>query len=76
MSGGLTLSGGEPLMQDRFAVRLLAAAKGMGVHTAIETNAYLGDRLSDQELEQIEDRRPRQVGPGSARLAPTIYGAR
>lgn len=54
MSGGITLSGGEPLMQDRFAVRLLAAAKGMGVHTAIETNAYLSDRLSDQELEQID----------------------
>jgi pyruvate formate lyase activating enzyme len=54
MSGGLTLSGGEPLMQDRFAVRLLTAARGMGVHTAIETNAYLGDRLTDAELEQID----------------------
>src|SRR5215470_54042 len=51
MSGGFTLSGGEPLMQDRFAVKLLAAAKAMGVHTAIETNGYLGDRLSDAELE-------------------------
>src|SRR6201998_2266158 len=28
MSGGFTLSGGEPLMQDRFVVKLLAAAKG------------------------------------------------
>jgi len=54
MSGGLTLSGGEPLMQDRFAVRLLAAAKGMGVHTAIETNGFLGDRLSDEELKSID----------------------
>src|SRR5215831_1995607 len=27
MSGGFTLSGGEPLMQDRFAVRLFASAK-------------------------------------------------
>src|SRR6187455_216862 len=54
MSGGLTLSGGEPLMQDRFAVRLLAAAKGMGVHTAIETNGFLGERLSDEELKSID----------------------
>ena len=41
MNGGFTLSGGEPLMQDRFAVRLFAAVKAMGVHTAIETNGYL-----------------------------------
>ena len=54
MSGGLTLSGGEPLMQDRFAVRLCTAAKAMGVHTAIETNGYLSERLSDAELEQID----------------------
>ena len=26
----------------------------MGVHTAIETNGYLGDRLSDAELDQID----------------------
>src|SRR6476660_225865 len=50
MSGGFTLSGGEPLMQDRYAVRLCSAAKAMGIHTAIETNGYLGDRLSDAEL--------------------------
>ena len=54
MAGGLTLSGGEPLMQDRFVVRLLAAAKGMGVHTALDTNGYLGERLSDEELNQID----------------------
>src|SRR6185503_16352557 len=54
MSGGLTLSGGEPLMQDRFAVRLFDAAKSMGIHTCIETNGYLGDRLSDDELNKID----------------------
>jgi pyruvate formate lyase activating enzyme len=54
MSGGITISGGEPLMQDRFAVRLLTAAKKLEVHTAIETNGHLGDRLTDQELEQID----------------------
>jgi pyruvate formate lyase activating enzyme len=54
MSGGFTLSGGEPLMQQRFAMKLLAAAKGMGIHTAIESNGYYGDRLSDEELDAID----------------------
>jgi len=54
MSGGLTVSGGEPLLQDRFVVKLLAAAKTMGIHTAIETNGSLGDRLSDEELDALD----------------------
>lgn len=53
MAGGLTISGGEPLMQDRFVVKLFDAARGMGVHTALDTNGYLGDRLSDAELEKV-----------------------
>jgi pyruvate formate lyase activating enzyme len=54
MHGGFTLSGGEPLMQARFAVRLFAAVKEMGVHTAIETNGFFGDHLSDEELKLID----------------------
>src|SRR5262245_60950607 len=54
MSGGLTVSGGEPLMQHKFVLKLLAAAKGMGLHTTIETNGYLSDRLTDQDLESID----------------------
>ena len=41
-------------MQDRFAVKLLTAAKAMGVHTALDTNGYYGDRLTDEELEAID----------------------
>ena len=54
MSGGFTISGGEPLMQDRFVVKLCTAAQAMGIHTAIETNGFLGERLSDAELEKID----------------------
>ena len=54
MSGGFTLSGGEALMQDRFAVKLFSAAKGMGIHTALDTNGYYGDRLGDAELETVD----------------------
>ena len=54
MRGGFTLSGGEPLMQDRFAARLFAAVKKMGVHTAIETNGWYGERLTDDEIRNID----------------------
>jgi len=54
MKGGFTLSGGDPLMQHRFSVKLLAAARAMGIHTAIETNGFYGDRLSDAELGTID----------------------
>lgn len=53
MSGGFTLSGGEPLMQDRFAIKLLSAAHAMGIHTALDTNGSLGNRLTDGELDSI-----------------------
>ncbi len=39
--GGITLSGGEPLMQPVFAAELLKACKERGWTTAIETAAYV-----------------------------------
>jgi pyruvate formate lyase activating enzyme len=54
MKGGFTLSGGEPLHQARFAARLFAATKAMGVHTAIETNGFYHDSLTDAELADID----------------------
>src|SRR5690242_7434917 len=54
MSCGFALSGGGPRMQDRFAVKLFAAAKAMGIHPALDTNVYLGSRLADAELETID----------------------
>ncbi len=38
--GGVTLSGGEPLMQAEFSCALLRAAKGEGIHTCMETCGY------------------------------------
>ena len=54
MKGGLTISGGEPLMQHRFVVKLFRVAKQMGIHTALDTNGYLGARLSDEDLASID----------------------
>ena len=38
--GGMTLSGGEPLMQPDFAELLLVEAKARGLHTVVETSGY------------------------------------
>lgn len=52
--GGLTISGGEPLMQPAFVARILRGAKAMGVHTAIDTSGYLGAHCTDAMLEDID----------------------
>lgn len=54
MKGGLTISGGEPLMQHRFVLKVFAAAKEMGVHTALDSNGYFGDRLTEADLDSID----------------------
>jgi pyruvate formate lyase activating enzyme len=54
MSGGLTISGGEPLMQQKFVFKVLEVAKKLGIHTAIETNGYLGANLSDADIENLD----------------------
>ena len=38
--GGMTLSGGEPLLQPEFAESLLHAAKNAGLHCCVETSGY------------------------------------
>ena len=54
LDGGLTISGGEPMVQLAFTRRILAAAKQMGLHTAIETSGYLGDRVDDNYLGNLD----------------------
>lgn len=41
-NGGITLSGGEPLMQPSFSAALLEACRENGIGTAIETSAHAG----------------------------------
>jgi pyruvate formate lyase activating enzyme len=54
MNGGLTISGGEVLVQIAFTYRILRAARSMGLHTAIETSGYLGARATDDYLREID----------------------
>src|SRR6266481_7260315 len=54
LDGGLTISGGEPMVQLAFTRRILAGAQKMGLHTAIETSGFLGDRADDSYLSAID----------------------
>lgn len=52
--GGLTISGGEPLFQIAFTRRVLKEVHDAGIHTTIDTSGYLGARLTDEDLENID----------------------
>ncbi|RPI91410.1 MAG: glycyl-radical enzyme activating protein [Chloroflexi bacterium] len=39
-SGGVTLSGGEPMLQPAFALEILAGCQAQGIHTALETTTH------------------------------------
>ena len=54
LDGGLTISGGEPTVQLAFTRRILMGAKELGLHTAIETSGYLGDRVDDRYLAALD----------------------
>ncbi len=52
--GGVTLSGGEALVQHRFTTRLLRELKAKGVHTAIETTGYAAPAIFRRVLDQAD----------------------
>ena len=52
--GGITLSGGEPLMQPALARDLLQKSKSHGIHTAIETSFYTSLELIKKALPYLD----------------------
>ena len=48
--GGVTVSGGEPLMQPEFTTAFLAACRERGIHTALDTTAYASPAVLKKAL--------------------------
>ncbi|MDY4011293.1 MAG: 4Fe-4S cluster-binding domain-containing protein, partial [Fusobacterium gastrosuis] len=43
LTGGITVSGGEPLLQSSFVIELFKLCKAQGIHTALDTSGYIFD---------------------------------
>ncbi len=52
--GGVTFSGGEPLMQPRFLIELLKEMRRLGIHTAIDTCGFVSKEIME-EVSQLAD---------------------
>jgi pyruvate formate lyase activating enzyme len=52
--GGLTISGGEPLLQPEFTEAVLRGCRDLGVSTALDTSGALGRRASDRLLDATD----------------------
>ncbi|GIG41036.1 pyruvate formate-lyase-activating protein [Cellulomonas phragmiteti] len=51
--GGVTISGGEPLMQPAFVRRLVRGAAAMDVPVALDTTGFLGAQATDEMLDDV-----------------------
>lgn len=54
-NGGITLTGGEPLMQIDFAIQLFKTAKERNIHTAIDTSGVIFNKEKIDELIKYTD---------------------
>ncbi|MDJ0325432.1 pyruvate formate-lyase-activating protein [Cryobacterium sp. PH31-AA6] len=52
--GGITISGGEPLMQPAFVARIFEECHKLGVHTTLDTSGFLGKSASDKLLDNLD----------------------
>jgi pyruvate formate lyase activating enzyme len=52
--GGITLSGGEPVMQRSFVNQIFRRCKELGLHTCLDTCGRLGFRLTDEDLMNVD----------------------
>lgn len=84
--GGVTLSGGEPLVQPEFAAALLGGLKAQGIHTAMETTGYAVPEVFDRVAAKADlllfdvkhwdvDKHKQGTGVSNERIFANLRGA-
>lgn len=53
--GGVTVSGGEPLLQIEFVTELLKSVKSQGINTAVDTSGFTFNKNSEQSVKLHEE---------------------
>ena len=54
-NGGITVSGGEPMLQQEFVTELFTQAKAHGFHTALDTSGILFDPKAPEKVAPLLD---------------------
>lgn len=52
--GGLTISGGEPLMQPEFITEIFKRSQELGIHTALDTSGFVDLEVAKSVLEYVD----------------------
>lgn len=52
--GGVTFSGGEPMLHHEFLIKVLKKCREMQIHTAIETSAYVSNNIFLDVMKYID----------------------
>lgn len=52
-NGGVTISGGEPLLQAQFVLELFTSLKKEGIHTCLDTSGYSQTPIGHELLDQL-----------------------
>jgi pyruvate formate lyase activating enzyme len=52
--GGITISGGEPMVQHAFVKEIFRRCKALGLHTCLDTSGRLGEKFSDEDVMNID----------------------
>lgn len=54
-TGGVTVSGGEPLLQIEFVTELLKSVKNYGIHTAVDTSGFIFNESDANSIKLHEE---------------------